>query len=216
MSGAEDLIAAVEAGDLDAVRALVADHPDLAAARDPDGLSAVRAARYRGAMAIVNVLLAASPPLDIWDAAAVGDAARAAAILDEQPGLVIERSSDGMTPLGLAVFFDHPVTARLLIERGADLHQRAVPFGAPMPLHSAVAGNHPRTVQVLLDHGADPNAVQAAGWRALHSAAQHGNVAIVRSLLAAGADPTLRTDDGRLPADVAGGPDRDGVAALLA
>lgn len=216
MTTPADLFTALDARDAAAVRRLVDADPALAAARDPERLSAVRYAQYRGAGDLVEILLAAGPALDVWDAAAVGDIDRLRTVLDAQPGSVTTLSPDGMSPLGLAVFFNHPEAARFLLARGADLSQRAIPFGTPMPLHSAVAANHLLPVLVLLEHGADPNAEQTKGWRPLHSAAQHGNFAIVRALLDAGADPAAVTDDGRRPADVAAGPDREAILAALA
>jgi adenosylhomocysteine nucleosidase len=210
-----EIFDAIDAKDAARVRAILAADRGAAAARDPEGLSAVRFARYRGLDEIVGTLLAVQPELDLWDAAAVGDLERLRAVLDADPGRIGVRSNDGMTPLGLAAFFDHPEAARFLLERDADTEQRSLPFGSPTPLHSAVAGNHPAAVRVLLEYGADPNAEQTQGWRALHSAAQHGNVEIVRLLLDYDADPTLTTADGRTPAAVADGPDRDEVARLL-
>jgi ankyrin repeat protein len=215
ITGTAELFAALDARDAEAVRRLVGADPALAAARDPEGLSAVRYAQYRGAAGLVATLLAAGPYLDVWDAAAVGDVDALRTLLDEQPDLVTRLSPDGQSPLGLAVFFDRSEAARFLIARGADLAQRAVPFGTPMPLHSAVAANHVEPVRLLLEHGADPNAEQIQGWRALHSAAQHGNLAIVRALLDAGADPTTTTDAGQRPADVAAGPEREAIVAAL-
>ena len=214
--GADALFAAIEGGDLETVRSIVRRSPELAGARNAEGLSAVLAARYRNETDMVDALLAADPPLDVYDAAAIGATDRLAALLDEDDSALNELSRDGMTVLHLAVFFGHPETARLALDRGAALHARAVPFGTPMPLHSAVAGNHASAVRVLLEAGADPNAEQTSGWRPLHSAAQHGNLEIVRLLLQHGADPDLRTGGGRAPADVAEGPARDEIVAALA
>ena len=213
---AEALFAAIEGGELERVRSIVREAPALAGARNVEGLSAVLAARYRYATDMVEVLLVAHPPLDVYDAAAIGATDRLAALLDTDASALNQLARDGMTVLHLAVFFGHPETARLALERGADLHARAVPFGTPMALHSAVAGNHASAVRVLLEAGADANAEQTSGWRPLHSAAQHGNLEVVRLLLEHGADPDLRTHGGRVPADVADGPARDEIVAALA
>jgi ankyrin repeat protein len=45
--------------------------------------------------------------------------------------------------------------------------------------------------------GADVDAQQSGGYTALHSAARHGDVAMVRVLLAHGADPSITAADGR-------------------
>ena len=64
-AGPADAFRAIESGDAKLLRALLVTDPGLAAARDPDGTSAVRAARYRGATELVAILQAAGPPLDV-------------------------------------------------------------------------------------------------------------------------------------------------------
>ena len=63
--------------------------------------------------------------------------------------------------------------------------------------------------------GADVRAVQRHGYTPLHGAAQNGATVTVDRLLAAGADPTARTDDGRTPADLAQGAGHVELAARL-
>jgi ankyrin repeat protein len=58
-------------------------------------------------------------------------------------------------------------------------------------------------VQLLLDAGADANAVQQDGFRALHTAAQHGNRAMCELLLAYGADRYAQTTQGLTARDIA-------------
>ncbi len=210
------LFDAIGAGDLRTVRDLLRDDPALAGARNADGLSAVLAARYRNATEILDVLLAAGPDLDQFDAAALGATDRLRDLLNADSSRTNELSADGMSVLHFAAFFGHPEAVRVALDHGADLHRRAVPFGTPMPLHSAIAGNHASTARVLIEAGADPNAVQAAGWGPLHSAAQHGNLEIVQRLLDAGADPDRRTEGGQAPADVVAGPDRAALLAAIA
>ena len=71
MPGEGDLIAAVKAGDSDAVARLLRGDPALAGARE-DGISAVRLALYHRQAAALEVLLQHSPPLDGLDHAALG------------------------------------------------------------------------------------------------------------------------------------------------
>ncbi len=77
-------------------------------------------AQYRDKADAVALLLAAEPELDIFDAAAVGRTQRVAEWLDRDPGLLNAASSDGFSPLGLAAFFGHAETVKLLLARGAD------------------------------------------------------------------------------------------------
>jgi ankyrin repeat protein len=55
----------------------------------------------------------------------------------------------------------------------------------------------------LLEHGAPVNARQQKGWTALHSAAQHGDQAMVELLLKYGANPNARDEHGLTPDEIA-------------
>ena len=57
---------------------------------------------------------------------------------------------------------------------------------------------------MLLREGANPDAQQAGGFTALHAAAQHNNPEMIQALLDSGADISLRADDGKTAADMAG------------
>jgi uncharacterized protein len=48
-----------------------------------------------------------------------------------------------------------------------------------------------------------PDPTEASGLTPLHSAAAHGNPEMVNRLLAAGADPHRKTNDGKTAADLA-------------
>ena len=207
---------AIESGDEAKVQELVESDPELAAARDDEGLSAVRYAVYRGADGIVNALLDANPALDVFDASAVGRTRGLAELVDAEPELARAWSSDGFTPLHLAAFFGHPDAVELLLERGADVNVIARNAQLQVaPLHSAAAGSHPQIVRMLVEHGADVNARQGGGFTALQSAAQNGDEESVELLLERGADPAARNDDGNSPADLARAAGHDELAERL-
>jgi len=211
----DDLFAAIERGDLERVRALIAAAPGLAASSNAAGLSAVLSALYRGRRDIASVLLAADPDLDVFTASAVGDAARMTALLESQPELARAYAADGFTALHLAAFFGQTETAAVLLAHGADVNAVARNAMVVQPLHSAVAGAHREVSALLVQHGADVNARQQAGWTPLHEAAQHGDRALIDMLLAAGANPSATMEDGQLPADVAAAAGHAATAALL-
>src|SRR3954465_10023823 len=178
----------IKAGDIDAVRAAVKDDPSVAGSRDDDGRSAVRAALYVQKQEIADVLLEASPELDVFDAAAAGDIDRLTELADADPDLVNAYSADGFTPLPRAPFSPRGAAARLLLDRGADVGAVARNDMKVQPLHSAVAARSREIVAALLVAGADPNARQEGDYTPLMAAEQHEDADVVRLLMDHGAE----------------------------
>jgi ankyrin repeat protein len=193
----------IETGDVTGLRELLAADPSLAASRRADGTSAVLFARYQFELAAVEVLLAANPPLDAFDAAAVGRTPELRDALGRDPSLATAFAPDGFTALGLASFFGHTEAVEVLLAASAHVNDPSRNEMRVAPLHSALAGGHADIVDLLLAAGADVNAVQADGYTPLHEAAQNGDQALAERLVAAGADRTARLDDGSTPADSA-------------
>ena len=203
----------IDAGDEGALRDSLDHDPDLAAERNADGLSPVLYALYNGKSDLVETLLDANPPLDVFDAAAVGRTRGLEELLDGEPELVTSWSPDGFTALHLAAFFGQEEAAKILLERGAEVSLVARNANIHVtPLHSAAAGAHSEIVKLLVERGADPNAAQDGGFTPLHSAAHNDDRESAEALLAAGADPSLANDEGKTPADLAGDQTRDLVA----
>lgn len=198
-----EIFEAIESGDLARVQRLVDSDPSVTKARGADGVSALLQARYRFRLDMVDALLSAEPELDVFEAAALGRTDRLRELIDAQPDRVHAWSTDGFAPLHLAAFFGHEAGARLLLERGADVHAVARnPLGV-QPLHSAAAGSHAGIVRALLEAGADPNARQEQGGVSLFAAAQNGDAETAELLLEHGADPALASDDGKTAAEFA-------------
>jgi ankyrin repeat protein len=210
-----DLIAAVDAGDTEAVRRLVQVDPSLAESRGADGVSALLHARYRFDRETLEALLAVDPEMDAFDAAALGRIDRLRERLEEDPGAVAAFSPDGFTPLHLAAFFGKEDVARDLLARGASVDTYGRNDLANQPLHAAAAGRQLEVCRLLLAAGADVNATQHGGYTPLHEAAQSGDVAMVELFLSAGADPAALTDDGQSAPDLARAAGHVDLAARL-
>lgn len=162
-------------------------------------------ALYRGDAETVESMLAGSPELTIFEAAAAGQTARVHELLMLEGGFVDLWSPDGFTALHLAAFFGHEEAAGELIRRGADVNAVARNPMRVQPLHSAAAANHTEIARALLDHGADPNARQEGGFAPIHAAAQNGNEELYALLVERGADEDAAADDGRTAHDFRSG-----------
>jgi ankyrin repeat protein len=215
MSASTDLIAAVKAGEVDRVRAIVGAEPALASIRDDDGVSVLLLSRYRSNRAVTDALLAADPELDVHEAAALGYLDRLRERLEEDPTRVGAPSADGYTALHFAAFFAKPEAARMLLEAGAPVDVVAGNEMRVQPLHSAAAGRQIEICRLLLAAGADVDARQAGGFTPLHEAAQNGDPEMVELFLSAGADPAAVTDDGRTSAEIAEATGHPDVARRL-
>ena len=165
--------------------------------------SDILAALYRNDAAEATRLADTAVVLTIWEAAALGRDAAVARLAAEDPARVGAVAADGHTPLGLAAFFGHASTVRLLLARGADPTQASSNEMRVQPLHAAVAGRNADCVEAILDAGADPDARQQVGYTPLMGAASAGRLDLADLLLARGADRSLQSEDGKTAAAVA-------------
>jgi uncharacterized protein len=197
MTSSSELFRAIDAGDAAAVRAFLAADPDLAGARDGEGVSAALHARYRDEPEVEAAIRAVAPPLDVFEASAFGEGDRLAELLAADPSSATAYSPDGFTPLHFAAFWGGAEVARRLLARGADVDALGRGWMTGTPLHSAASNRDADVAGLLIGSGADPDARQAGGWTPLHAAARNGDARMAAILLDAGADPAARNDEGR-------------------
>lgn len=164
-----DFLNAVVSGNAETVRSLINANPALVSARDPQGVSALMHAVYRGRKEVVNILLTSHPDLDVFEAAALGQTQRLDELLTQSPSLVNDYSADGFTALHFAAYLSQPAAANLLIEHRADVAAVAKNPTKVMPLHSAASSRNVAVVRQLLEHGAPANARQQASLAILPS-----------------------------------------------
>ena len=193
----------VKKGNLEEVKAELAQDASLLTAKNDSGQSALLLAKYYGQAEIASYLLSLEPDLDLYECCATGNLAGINRILNLEPALLESHSPDGWTPLHLAAFFGQPFVAESLIDRGAQVDARSTNRMVNTPLHAAAAGGHTALVELLLKHGADVNARQQGGWTALHGAAQSGRQQMAEVLLAHAADTQVRAENHQTPLDLA-------------
>jgi ankyrin repeat protein len=137
---------------------------------------------YEGRLDDARRLRDEAGELDGFEAAALGDTERLAAVAE--PGAW---SVDGFTQLHLAAFFGHADAVLLLLQRGAEVRAVARNDLAVEPLNSAAAGGHVEAARLLLDAGADANAEMSQGFRPLDAAIQNGSSELQELLASYGA-----------------------------
>jgi ankyrin repeat protein len=166
---AESLFDAAQKGDAQAVVSLIEDGADVNASQG-DGMTALHWAALRGHVPVADVLIAAGA------------------------AVTVETRVGGYTPLHLASRGGNGSVVRLLLEAGSEVSATTTSSGVtPLHLASAAIGDADAVV-ALLEQGADPNARESSARQTpLMFAAGANRSAAVRTLLAHGADPSLRT-----------------------
>lgn len=224
----EDALAeAVQDGDLPRLERLLAGAPY------PE--SAARLAQTLAARPVPTMLCGVGlmPPRVPWNRERFVPVFRR--LLRAVPDAELGNDGQGTALLMSAASLGDLESVRYLVERGANAngqisivtvkagYPEPTDVGGESPLLEAVRSNiDPDTpnplpvVTYLLRHGANVNAADAKGITALIAASGKGDMGIVRALLAAGADPNLRTDTGWSALGWAQGARHTEVAALLA
>ena len=147
---------------------------------DDNGWTALMFAAYHNRPAVLALLLRHSakpdPPRDVVDA----------------------------SPLLFACQHKNWACAELLLQYGADVNAQNTMFGSL--LHNAVVCGSLDCIEFLLQHGADVNCRNSQGSAPLHhirgfACLDERAEAMIKVLLAAGADRTLRDNKGKTLAD---------------
>jgi len=209
------LFEAIRAGDLAAVKSLVGTDASLASARNDSGVSGILTAVYMGRAEIRDFLLAGGAPLDLPEAAAVGNLARVRELVEKNHAPANSFSPDGFPVVALAAFLGHREVVEYLAAHGADINAVATNGSGYNALTGAVTSGHTAVVQWLLEHGADANYRYSGGFSPLLTAAANGRTDIAKLLLAHGADPHASTNDGKTPLSIANERNHPEIAALF-
>ena len=215
-SSREQLVHMIETGNRSGVVELLQQNEGLADMRTEQGISMLVLSFYHRQPEIAEEIRTRKcQPLDIHEAAAIGDCRRLLMVLQDDPDEVSTMSSDGFTALHLAAFLDRPRAANILLAHGARVDEPTSDNRLICPIHSAAASRSSRLVRILLAAGADPDRQQEGGFTALHAAAKHGSEAMVRILLAHGANAELATDEQMTAGDFAAEADHPRILNLL-
>src|SRR5579875_2493766 len=89
----------IKKGDLEAVRADLAEDPGLLDATNEAGQSSFLLAKYYRQEKVAEYLLTLNPKLDVFNTAVAGHADSVASFIEQDPALLEAHSGDGWTPL---------------------------------------------------------------------------------------------------------------------
>ena len=153
----------------------------------------------------------------LHEAALAGDAKRVTELAKAARWAIDTLSPDGWTALHLAAFLGQGDALVALLDNGADARIFGKAFESNLPIHAAAAGRRldKTSFAKLVAATRDPNVLQKAGYTALMIAAANGFTDAVDVLLAAGANKTIKTPDGKTAADFARERGHDALATRL-
>lgn len=196
------LVAAVQDGDVRAVRTLLAAGVDVNAPR-ADGSTPLMWAVHRDRSDIVELLLRAGARPDAADEQGVGPLALAA---ENGRGAMVARllaagadprrpQANGVTALMTAARTGSVEVVTALLAAGAEVNA-AISSTGQTALMWAAAERHLPVVRALIGAGADVRATSVIGFTPLLFAVRNGDLDTARALLAAGADVNQVGRDG--------------------
>ena len=133
------------------------------------------------------------------------------ALLLEHNANPVARDDSGSSPLVNAVYFGHTKTVSLLLPRQKNLDKQD---GEELLLLASGLG-HNDIINVMIDYGISANARGLKQRTALMAAAAFDRAETAKILLARGANPDARDEDGNTALDVAKDRGSDKVLALL-
>lgn len=217
----QEYLSALERDDLDGAARLLDSGVDLDVQRT-DGKTLLILAAKESDVILVRRLIAAGANVNattnnggtaLMFAAIRGDVGTQTALIDAGADVNAIGGFD-WTALMVASVKGHVAAVRQLLARGADPNLRDI-YGWT-PLMRAVYEEREAIVRTLLgEPDVDLNARNEQGATALHLAAIKGNERLARSLLDAGASPSIRDRAGRTPALLAVAVGHVDMAALL-
>jgi len=150
---------------------------------------------------------------DFLTAASQGNVGRLTELADKV-NIDARLSEDGETALHRAASRGHLKAVALLLDRGATVD--AVDGEGVTPLILASYRGKTEVAKLLLERGAGVNAQEKRnGLSSLSHAVGRGDKDLVSVLLAHGADPLLKSDDGRTPLERAEANGASEIVALL-
>jgi ankyrin repeat protein len=192
-------------GDLEGVKTLIEQNPELVNAKDKDGRTPLHWACRGVHLEVVKFLVDKGADVNAEDSnkvvplhsLAVRNSTEAIEILLAKGAVVDAKDYRDQTALHHAAIYDASDAAALLIEKGADIESRDDYARTPLLLCARERGG-PETTRILLQAGANVNARDKFQSSSLELAAWRGKKEVVDILMDAGACIPSGGREGRL------------------
>jgi len=196
-----------ETAEVNRIRAMIKDSPDLINARDPspDNDTRLHTAARQGQATVVQFLLENGAEVDarnksvrtpLHEASVTGRRAVVQLLLDRKadPNAA---DQNGNTPGHLAAGEGYKAVLEALLSAGAEPNAKST--DGSTPLHRAAARDRKAVAELLIAKGARINEPNASGFTALHAAAGAGNISVLSALLDGGANLEAKDSSGGTP-----------------
>lgn len=173
--------------------------------------------KYLIVLSLLSVLAlqnkVAAQTKDVFDLCRNGDTAELKTLLQSNTSLLNFKKSNGFTPFIIATYNGQFDASKLLIEMGADIN--AQDRSGNTALMGVCFNGNVELVKLLISNKIMINALNFNHASALIFAATFGHVEIVQLLLKAGADKTIKDNNGKSAYDQAMMQGNDALAQLL-
>ncbi len=204
LSFSDDIHEFAQKGDLESVKALIEQDPELVSARDNDGRTPLHWACLGVHLDVVKFLVEKGADVNAEDSnkivplhsLATRNSAAAIAVLADKGANIDAKDYGGNTALHYAAMSDAADAVEILLVAGADIESRENYSRTPLILCARERGG-PDTIKILLKAGADINARDKFGAAALHLASWRGKKEVVDMLLDAGVNIPSKGPDVR-------------------
>ncbi len=167
-----DIHEAASKGEIDKVKSILAENPELVNTQDDRSYTALHIAAYLGHKEVVEVLMANGGNISLED-------------------------KDGRSPLHCAVCHEHKSVTKVLIANKADVN--AKDKNSHTALHFVASGGQYEIIELLIAKGAEVNAGNKEGQTPLHLATYNGHEKVVKFLIDNGADVNRKSKSGWTP-----------------
>ena len=209
------------AGDLEKVKALLKDNPDLVFSKDTNGWTPLHMAAYEGHKDVAELLLANKAEVNAKDNSGVTPLHLAAGNRPQgRGGIPAGQQSRGQRQgqhrqdaFALGGVGGHKSVAELLLANKAEVN--AKDDNGKTPLHWAASAGSKDVAELLLANKAEVNAKENHGRTPLHLAAAEGHKDMAELLLANKAEVNAKDNHGDTPLHLAVSQGHKDVAELL-